>query len=111
MSSSLVDDVGRVLWHGFPGPEVTPELHAQIARGQIGAAIVFKRNLRVEAVAGPVPQEVTDTAALIELNRALHAAAPADLPLLIAVDQEGGRVQRFRDGFSALPPLARLGEL
>ena len=54
MSSSLVDDVGRVLWHGFPGPEVTPELHAQIARGQIGAAIVFKRNLRVEAVAGPV---------------------------------------------------------
>ncbi len=105
VSSSLVDDVGRVLWHGFPGPEVTPELHAQIARGQIGAAIVFKRNLRVEAVAGPVPQEVTDTAALIELNRALHAAAPADLPLLIAVDQEGGVVQRVRAPATQWPPM------
>lgn len=105
MSSSLVDDVGRVLWHGFPGPEVTPELRAQIARGHIGAAIVFKRNLRVEAVAGPVPQEVTDTAALLDLNRALHAAAPADLPLLIAVDQEGGVVQRVRAPATQWPPM------
>jgi beta-N-acetylhexosaminidase len=30
--------------------------------------------------------------------------------LLIAVDHEGGRVQRFRDGFSAIPPMRTLGE-
>ena len=40
---------------------------------------------------------------IVELTQAIREAAPR--PVLICVDQEGGRVQRFRDGYSALPAL------
>lgn len=43
------------------------------------------------------------------LCREIHALR--DPPLLICVDHEGGRVQRFRDGYTVLPPMRRIGEL
>jgi len=43
------------------------------------------------------------------LCREIHALR--DPPLLICVDHEGGRVQRFRDGYTSLPPMRRIGEL
>jgi beta-N-acetylhexosaminidase len=46
---------------------------------------------------------------LIELTAAIHAARPG---IAIAVDHEGGRVQRFKtDGFTHLPAMRKLGEL
>lgn len=65
-----------------------------LQRPEVGGVILFSRNYAS-------PEQ------LIELIAGLHALR--DPRLLIAVDQEGGRVQRFRDGFTRLPPVAALG--
>jgi len=63
---------------------------------QVGAVILFSRNFESK-------QQV---AALICEIKALRTPS-----LLIAVDQEGGRVQRFKNGFTRLPAAAHFGEL
>jgi beta-N-acetylhexosaminidase len=108
VTHTLEQDVGQVLWVGFHGTTVPDRLRAQIAAAEVGVVVLFKRNLVVnvaQAAAGTVPQEVVDVAALVELNRALHAAAPAGAPVLIAVDQEGGVVQRVRAPATQWPPM------
>jgi len=62
----------------------------------VGGIILFSRNY-------VNPEQLT------QLTAEIHALrTPA---LLIAVDHEGGRVQRFRDGFTRLPSMATLGRL
>ncbi len=61
-----------------------------------GGVILFARNYE-------------NRAQLTALTTAIHAVRPG---ILIAVDHEGGRVQRFKsDGFTKLPPMRKLGEL
>ena len=62
----------------------------------VGGVILFSRNYRS-------PGQVRGLAAAIR--------SAAGRPLLVAIDQEGGRVQRMRRGFSALPPARALGEV
>ncbi|SAI42903.1 beta-hexosaminidase [Bordetella trematum] len=78
------------------GTRLSKEEKKRLRDPQVGGVILFARNFESR-------EQLTD------LTRKIHAARGE--PLLIAVDHEGGRVQRFReDGFTALPAMASLGQ-
>ncbi|MBA3819533.1 MAG: beta-N-acetylhexosaminidase, partial [Deltaproteobacteria bacterium] len=100
------DDVGQLLWVGFEGTSVPDALREQLDAGAYGATIVFKRNLAFTSAPGASgAQEVCDLDALVALNAGLHRSAPDGTPALIAVDQEGGVVQRVRAPAVHWPPM------
>lgn len=78
------------------GLELTPEERELLQHPQTGGVILFSRSYAEPEQLKALTQEI----------RKLRNPHP-----IIAVDQEGGRVQRFRAGFSQLPPLALLGKL
>lgn len=81
---------------GISGTELTAQERDWLQNDSVAGVILFTRNFASR-------QQVVDLCA------AIRAAAPR--PQLICVDQEGGRVQRFRDGYSALPSLEGFGAL
>ena len=95
-SADLDRAAAGLLCVGFHGTGPSPEVLELIARG-VGGVILFSRNL-------------VDAEQVAELAGALKRAAGR--PLLVSVDQEGGRVARLRaaHGFTELPPMRRLGE-
>lgn len=81
---------------GIPGKTLTPSDRDWLGRPEVSGVILFSRNF----------ESRVQVAGLIE---AIRACRPD--PFLVCVDQEGGPVQRFREGFTRLPALARIGEV
>jgi len=89
---------GQLLWVGFDGLRLPDPLADQIAAGRVGGVVLFARNVR-------------DSHQVRELTAALHACAPEGAPLVVAIDQEGGRVQRLRDPWTEWPTMRALGDV
>ena len=78
------------------GSELTAEDEARLRHPLVGGVILFTRNYQS-------PHQLAElTASIRELR------SPS---LLIAVDHEGGRVQRFREGFTRIPAMRELGKI
>lgn len=104
--------IGRMLVVGFRGTTLTASdpFLAAISAGELGGVILFDR----DGGTGKPPRNIAAPAQLAALTTTLRTAAlhgPIGAELLIAVDQEGGRVARLNpgNGFPATQSAADLG--
>ena len=77
------------------GTELKPAERKLLANKHVGGVILFDRNIATRQ----------------QLCKLVEDIRSCSDSILIAVDQEGGRVQRFKQGFTALPPMQVLGDL
>jgi beta-N-acetylhexosaminidase len=91
--------VGQRFMVGFDGHAASADVKHVIRDLGVGHVILFARNVAE-------PEQVAE---LVRELQAVAREARHDLPLLIAVDQEGGRVARLREPWTLWPPQRAIG--
>lgn len=97
---ALRKDIGEMLLVGFRGTSVAPGSHIvrDIKEYHIGGVILFE----YDAPSGRTPRNITSPHQLKRLCH--HLQSLSDEPLLISIDQEGGRVSRLKEKYG-FPPF------
>jgi beta-N-acetylhexosaminidase len=92
---TLREQLGQLFMVGFLGSSVSKDFAAFIREYQPGGVILFSRNLE-------------SVGQIVDLTNHLQRLSPHS-PLLISIDQEGGRVSRLPKGFTIFPPCEGVG--
>src|SRR2546423_15008580 len=98
---TLEEQIGQLLMVGFWGNTPSQEIIDLIQRHHVGNILLFSRNVR-------------NARQVLELTRALQAIAKEAgqrYPLLIAIDQENGLVQRLGEAVTIFPGTMALGAI
>lgn len=93
-------DIHELVFQAFDGATLANDARSFVERFQPGAFILFSKN-----------GNAVDKDQIRELCAEIQSLHSDGLPALVSVDQEGGRVQRFRQGFTRLPPADQAGKL
>ncbi len=98
-SQTIVEKTGSLIMSGFNGSSISSELKNLIVDQRVGGFILFERNYESPA----------QLHSLIKDMQSLAVSQARGRPLLISVDQEGGRVSRLKAPFSDFPSQNCLG--
>lgn len=96
---SLEEKIGQMIMSGMPGRTADNQSAALIQRYYLGGIVYFSDNT----------QSPVQVLQLSQQLQSLAMATPRAVPLLIAVDHEGGRVFRFKSGLTHFPSPMALG--
>ncbi|RDU38137.1 beta-N-acetylhexosaminidase [Neobacillus piezotolerans] len=95
---SLEDKIGQMILAGVSGTTMDANANKLISQFHVGGIIFYKYNFETPAQ-------------VIQLVNQLKAGNSSSLPLLLGVDQEGGRVTRLPGGLINFPPNKQIGQV
>ncbi len=91
--------VGQLFMVGIPGPQMDEDTRDLIRNYNVGGVVLFSRNIKGPMQLTNLCQDLQDTA--MEFH---------GLPLILAIDQEGGRVARLKEPFTQFPGNTAMGK-